>query len=159
MYCHLYSHKSKSAIAQSVCSTRLRAGRSGFNFRRGLRIFLFTTASRPAQGHTHPPIQWVPGALSLGVKRPRQVDHSTPSSAEVKECVDLMPPLPQYVFMACCLVKHRDFTLQLRIQCTRNLIRSWLVRTGNYSAAGTNCQGQLKLVRTVQQQKQQQQRK
>jgi hypothetical protein len=31
-------------------------------------------------------IQWVPGALSLGIKRPwREADHSTPSSAEVKE--------------------------------------------------------------------------
>jgi hypothetical protein len=36
---------------------------------------------------TQPPIQWVPGALSLGIKRPgRETDHSPPSSAEVKEC-------------------------------------------------------------------------
>jgi hypothetical protein len=35
-------------------------------------------------------IQWVPGALSLGVKPPgREADHSPPSSAEVKECVEL----------------------------------------------------------------------
>jgi hypothetical protein len=33
----------------------------------------------------HPPIQWVSGTLSLGVKRPgREPDHSPPSSAEVK---------------------------------------------------------------------------
>jgi len=33
-----------------------------------------------------PPIQWVPGAFSLGVKRPgRKADHSPPSSAEVEE--------------------------------------------------------------------------
>jgi hypothetical protein len=31
-------------------------------------------------------IQWVPGALSPGVKRPgREVDHSPPASAEVKK--------------------------------------------------------------------------
>jgi hypothetical protein len=37
-----------------------------------------------------PPIQWVPGALSLGVKRPEcEADPSPPSSAEVKECVEL----------------------------------------------------------------------
>jgi hypothetical protein len=37
-------------------------------------------------GSTQPPIQWVPGVLSLGVKRPgRDADHSPPSSAEVKE--------------------------------------------------------------------------
>jgi hypothetical protein len=36
------------------------------------------------------PVQWAPGALSLGVKRSgREADHSLPSSAEVKECVDL----------------------------------------------------------------------
>jgi hypothetical protein len=31
-----------------------------------LEIFLFTTASRTALGTTQPPIQWVPGALSMG---------------------------------------------------------------------------------------------
>jgi hypothetical protein len=62
-----------------------------FSFcRRGLGNFLFTTASRMALGPTQPPIQWVPGALSLGVKRPgREADHSPPSSAEVKEWVEL----------------------------------------------------------------------
>jgi hypothetical protein len=33
---------------------------------------------------------WVPGALSLGVKRPgREADYSPLSSAEVKKCVEL----------------------------------------------------------------------
>jgi hypothetical protein len=58
----------------------------GFDSRWGLGIFLFTTASRTALGPTQPPIQWVPGALSLWVKRPgREADYSPPSSAEVKE--------------------------------------------------------------------------
>jgi hypothetical protein len=52
--------------------------------------FLFDIVSRPALGATHSPIQWVPGTLSLGVKQPeREADHSSPSSAEVKECVEL----------------------------------------------------------------------
>jgi hypothetical protein len=56
----------------------------------GLGIFLFTTASRPALGPTQSPIQWVPRALSLGVKRPRcEADHSPPSSVESKECMEL----------------------------------------------------------------------
>jgi hypothetical protein len=42
----------------------------GFESRPELGIFLSTTAPRPALGHTQPPIQWVPGALSMGVKRP-----------------------------------------------------------------------------------------
>jgi len=36
-------------------------------------------------GHTQPPVQWVPGALSLGVKWPEsEVDHSPQFSADVK---------------------------------------------------------------------------
>jgi hypothetical protein len=36
------------------------------------------------------PIQWVPVALSLGVKRSgREADHSPPSTAEVKEFVEI----------------------------------------------------------------------
>jgi hypothetical protein len=58
----------------------------GFDSSRGLGIFLFTTASRTALGPTQPSIKWVPGALSLGIKRPgRETDHSPTSSAEVEE--------------------------------------------------------------------------
>jgi hypothetical protein len=71
-------------------------------------IFLFNAASRTVLGPTQPPIQWVPGALSLGVKRPRrEADHSSPSSAEVKNAWSYTFT-PHYVFMAWCLVKHRD---------------------------------------------------
>jgi hypothetical protein len=39
-----------------------------------------------ALGSTQPPIQWVPGTLSLGVKRQRhEADHSLPTSGEVKK--------------------------------------------------------------------------
>jgi hypothetical protein len=61
-----------------------------FKFRQGMRIFLFATASRPAMGPTQPAIQWIPGDFSLGVKRPgSEADHSPPSSAKIKECVEL----------------------------------------------------------------------
>jgi hypothetical protein len=37
-------------------------------------------------GATQPPIQWVPGTLSLGIKRPeREADHSSPCRVEVRE--------------------------------------------------------------------------
>jgi hypothetical protein len=60
----------------------------GFDSRWRLGIFLFTTASRTALVPTQPPIQWVPGALFLGVKRlGREADHSPASSAEVKKAL------------------------------------------------------------------------
>jgi hypothetical protein len=59
---------------------------SRVRFSAGRRNFIFTTASRTALVPTQPPIQWLLGALSLGIKRPgREADHSPPSSAEVKE--------------------------------------------------------------------------
>jgi hypothetical protein len=48
-------------------------------------FFLFITASRPALGHIQPPIQWVPGAITAGVKQlRREADNSPSFSAEVK---------------------------------------------------------------------------
>jgi hypothetical protein len=64
----------------------LEIGVVGFDSRRKLGIFLFTTGSRTALGPIQPLIQWIAGALSLGVKGPRrEADHSPPSSAEMKE--------------------------------------------------------------------------
>ena len=46
--------------------------------------------TRPAVGPTRLPIQWAQGYLSRGVKRPRHgVNHPPPSSAEVKDRVEL----------------------------------------------------------------------
>jgi hypothetical protein len=65
-------------------------------------------ASRKALGPTQPPIQWVPGALSLGVKRPvREADHSHPSSAEVK-WVELYRHSPNTPTWHGAQLKHRD---------------------------------------------------
>jgi hypothetical protein len=50
----------------------------------------FPHPSTPALGLTQPPIQWVPGLFSRGVKRPgRGANHPHPSSAEVKERAQL----------------------------------------------------------------------
>jgi hypothetical protein len=56
-----------------------------------------------------PPIQWVPRALSLGVKRPgREADHSPPSSAEVKEWVEQYLHSPNTRPWRGAQLKHRD---------------------------------------------------
>jgi hypothetical protein len=95
-----------AVIAQSVLrwATGWTIGVLGFDSRRGLGIFLFTTASRTAVGPTQPPIQRVPGSLSLGVKRPgSEADHSPPTSTE--ELYLHYPNTPSWRGVQ---LKHRD---------------------------------------------------
>jgi hypothetical protein len=71
-------------------------------------IFLFT-ASRTALGPTQPPIQWVLGGLSLGIKRPeRESDHSPPSSAEVNNAWSYTSTLP--ISLRCLVVSYSTGT-------------------------------------------------
>jgi hypothetical protein len=81
----------------------------GFDSRRGLGVFLFTTASRTALGPTQPAIQWVPDSLSLVVKRPgREANHSPPSSPEIKEWVELYLHSSNTPSWRGAQLKHRD---------------------------------------------------
>jgi hypothetical protein len=90
-------------------SDGLRAGWSGSESRQSLGIYLFTTASRPALDRTYPPIQWVPAAFLLWVKQPgRESDHSPPSSAEVKEWVELYHHSPNTHSWRGAQLKHKD---------------------------------------------------
>jgi hypothetical protein len=71
--------------SRSRYSDELRAGRPG-SIPGGGKISAYFTASRPTLGSTQPPIQWIPVALSSGIKRPgREADHLPPTSAEVKK--------------------------------------------------------------------------
>jgi hypothetical protein len=64
--------------------------------------------SRTALWSTQPPLQWVPGILSLEVKRPgREAGHSPPSSAEVKNAWSYTSTPPVRLH-GVGLVKHRD---------------------------------------------------
>jgi hypothetical protein len=88
-------------------------------------IFLFSTASRAAQGSAQPPIQWVSGAVSPGVKRPgREADNSPPSSADVKNCGAIPPLHHTHSWHSVYLIKHINkftffhlFTGRNRIKC------------------------------------------
>jgi hypothetical protein len=86
-YIHTYIHTAK--IKQFMMEDKLSS-----------EIFLLTTVSRTALRPTQPPIQWVPGAPSLGLKPlGREADQSPPPSAEVKECVELYlhsPNMPSW---------------------------------------------------------------
>jgi hypothetical protein len=88
-------------LVADVCSARNLGGEPRQRSSPGrVKNFLFSMSSRRALGPTHPPIQWVPGALSPGVKRQRrEANHSPPTSAEVKKMwiYTLTPP---YALMA-----------------------------------------------------------
>jgi hypothetical protein len=90
---------------------------TGVQFQAGamMGFLLFATASRSALVTAQPPIQWIMGALTTGVKRPRlETDHSQPSRAEIKYKGRFYSTLLMPVFKALYLVKHRDnFTFTL----------------------------------------------
>jgi hypothetical protein len=94
--CHILSGSlfTNNIISQSVqCLT----GRPEFDPRH--RIFPLTSASRPALGPTQPPVQWVPGALSPGVKRDRGVMLTThpllvPRLRKSRSCTSCHPDAP-----------------------------------------------------------------
>jgi hypothetical protein len=91
-----------AGVAQSVqcLTTGWTTGWSGFDPRRGQRIFPLTSVTRPALGSTQPPVQWGTGGSFAGVKaRPgRDADHSPPSSVEVEneELYLLSPQAPPW---------------------------------------------------------------
>jgi hypothetical protein len=106
LYCFKYLAMMKqvpyTSGYRSQYSDWLRAGRprgrsSGPG---GGKNFHFCMSSRPSLGSMQPPIQWVLGALSLGVKRQgREAHHSPPTSAEVKK-LGIYTSTPPHVFMA-----------------------------------------------------------
>jgi hypothetical protein len=65
-----------------------------------LKDFLLSTLSRQVLEPTQPPLEWVPGVLSVGLKRLGcEAHHSPPASAEV-ENTWIYVSTPPYVFMA-----------------------------------------------------------
>jgi hypothetical protein len=95
-----YSCESRDSSVGIATGYGLDDQRVGIRVPRGGKNFHFSISSRPALGATQPPIQWVPGALSPGVKRPgRKADHSPPTRAEVKKTW-IYTSTPPYAFMA-----------------------------------------------------------
>jgi hypothetical protein len=81
----LRRHNTAGEPGSSVSRVWLGAGRSTFDLRQGQRIFPLTSVSRPTLGPTQPPVRWVLGVFSPGLKRGRGVmltthHHLVPSS-------------------------------------------------------------------------------
>jgi hypothetical protein len=96
----------------------------GCDSRLGLEIFLFTTVSRTAVGPTQSPMQWVTGALPLGVKRPGRESDTLLHLVTRSRLRRGIPPFPHT--SSWCLVKHRDnFTFTL-FYCPPNSVEQSL---------------------------------
>jgi hypothetical protein len=63
-------------------------------------MFLLCTSSRPVLGPTH----WVPGALSLGGKRPEHETYQLVPEVNTWICTST----PPYAFVSQSLIKHRE---------------------------------------------------
>jgi hypothetical protein len=95
-----------SMLIRSPHNDCLRAGRPREQSSSSGKVknFLVSISSRSSLGPTQLPIQWVPGALSSGVKRQgREADRSPPTSAEVKKTW-IYTSTPPYAFIAKCLI-------------------------------------------------------
>jgi hypothetical protein len=105
IYCrYKYIVRSRNDVVGITTGYRLDDGGVGVRVPVRSRIFVFSTLPRPVLGPTQPPIQWVPGALSPGVKRQaREADHSSPASAEVKRRL-IYTSTSLYAFMTQCLI-------------------------------------------------------
>jgi hypothetical protein len=99
-----------------------------FESRQRVGIYLFTTASRPALRPTQPPIQWVSGTLSLGVKRPRCEGTTHLHLVPRLRMHGAIPPLAQYAFKAWCKVQGPNIHLSTLFSNTLNPCSSLSVR-------------------------------
>jgi hypothetical protein len=79
----------------------------------------------------------VKGAISLGVKRPgREADHSPPSSAEVKECVELYLHSPNKPSWRGAQLKHWDkFTFTCFVRQCMSVNKAYLMESEGTKAS------------------------
>jgi hypothetical protein len=78
-------------------------------FKVGAGNFSLHHRAQTGSGSQPAPCPMDSGDLSLGVKRPgREPDHSPPSSAEVKDCVELYLHSPNMPSWRGARLKHRD---------------------------------------------------
>jgi len=94
-------------------SDSLRPGRSGDRIPVGARL---STLVQTGPG-AHPTSDTVGTGSFPGIKRPeRGVDHPSPSSAEVKERVELIPLLSLWAFVACSRVNFYYYALNKALE-------------------------------------------
>jgi hypothetical protein len=72
-----HRHRSRNSVVDISTGYGLDGRGVGVRVLGSVKNYPFSRSSRPTLGSTQPPIQWVPRALSTGVKRPgRESDHS-----------------------------------------------------------------------------------
>jgi hypothetical protein len=86
-------------------------------------FFLLSCVSRPALGSTQPPVQWVPGVLSPGLKRGRGVTLTTqPHLVPRSRMSRSYTPLPPSAFVAYSWTAFRTHNVEVVCLCPFALI-------------------------------------
>jgi hypothetical protein len=86
MNIYSYRRQSRDSSVGTALGYELDDRGSRFRFPVGAENLSLHRRVQNGSGAHPASYQWVPGVLSLGIKRPRrEADHSPPSSAEVKE--------------------------------------------------------------------------
>jgi len=111
-----------------------RQGLDGPGFQYRQEIFLFSGKSKPVLGPSLPPMKWVPGSFPG-----RNVDHSPPSTAEVKNKWNYTSPPPIWVYgvyrAIFTFTANRRFPEALQFGCLKQLGQQ-CVRSEQHEQAG-----------------------
>jgi hypothetical protein len=121
-------HFSESWNGSVVIATGYELNGQGLTPSKG-KIFLSSTVFRLDLGPTQPPIQWVLGALSPGLKSlAREADYSPPSNAEVKNG-GAIPPLSHISsWLSAKLIMHNvKFTFFTTFSIDSNVIHEAVI--------------------------------
>jgi hypothetical protein len=104
----------------------------GFESQQGLAIFLFTIASWPAPHQASYPVGIRRSFPRVGVKRPgREADYLPPSSAEMKEWVELYLHSPNLPSWRDAQLKHGDSFTFIFITLRFCYSSDWIWDTGD----------------------------
>ena len=124
-----FSRKTLLLGVSNVCiANRLRNGLSGIRIPVGERDFSFLHTVQAGSGHTQPWVLWLPVFFFTGIRPGHGVNHSLPSTAEVKEWVALYPYAPSLPSWRDQGKLHPYLYIEARLQRANICLQNWIIK-------------------------------